>query len=160
MWRIPQDHTLQGDVHRMVKSSHKEFQARSTIQARSWKGVTRLKISLVGDSGVGKSSLWYRWHHNPLSLQNATICVEFLVKHMEFESRRYKVCFSRHVATLLATRHTLQTFIWDTAGQERFHSLTRSYFRYLLVIGGGGGRKKSTQILFFNCRESHGILLV
>ncbi|XP_060111623.1 ras-related protein Rab-18-B-like isoform X2 [Heteronotia binoei] len=71
-----------------------------------------LKLLLVGDSAVGKSSLLLRFtedHFEPYL--NPTIGVDFKVKKMV-------------VGDL-----PLQLAIWDTAGQERFRTLTPSYYR-------------------------------
>lgn len=71
-----------------------------------------LKVVLLGDGGVGKSSLIQRFVSNKFdpSLFH-TIGVEFLNKDLEVEGDRY----------------TLQ--IWDTAGQERFKSLRTPFYR-------------------------------
>lgn len=71
-----------------------------------------LKVVLLGDGGVGKSSLIQRFVSNKFdpSLFH-TIGVEFLNKDIEVDGGRY----------------TLQ--IWDTAGQERFKSLRTPFYR-------------------------------
>ncbi len=71
-----------------------------------------LKVVLLGDGGVGKSSLIQRFVSNKYdpSLFH-TIGVEFLNRDLEVDSCRY----------------TLQ--IWDTAGQERFKSLRTPFYR-------------------------------
>lgn len=71
-----------------------------------------LKVVLLGDGGVGKSSLIQRFVTNKFdpSLFH-TIGVEFLNKDLEVDGERY----------------TLQ--IWDTAGQERFKSLRTPFYR-------------------------------
>uniref|UniRef100_A0A0G4FDH7 Ras-related protein Rab-18 n=1 Tax=Chromera velia CCMP2878 TaxID=1169474 RepID=A0A0G4FDH7_9ALVE len=70
------------------------------------------KILLIGDSGVGKSSILLRFtddEFNPKSL--STIGVDFKVKFMNLRGKRLKLA------------------VWDTAGQERFRTLTSSYYR-------------------------------
>lgn len=72
------------------------------------------KILLIGDSNVGKSSILLRFTDDKfLSPEDtsATIGVDFKVKMLEIDERRYKLT------------------IWDTAGQERFRTLTSSYYR-------------------------------
>ena len=71
-----------------------------------------LKVVLLGDGGVGKSSLIQRFMSNKFdpSLFH-TIGVEFLNKDLIVDGDRY----------------TLQ--IWDTAGQERFKSLRTPFYR-------------------------------
>uniref|UniRef100_A0A8D0KN83 small monomeric GTPase n=1 Tax=Salvator merianae TaxID=96440 RepID=A0A8D0KN83_SALMN len=71
-----------------------------------------LKLLLVGDSAVGKSSLLLRFtedHFDPYL--HPTIGVDFKVKKMAVDDL------------------SLQLAIWDTAGQERFRTLTPSYYR-------------------------------
>ncbi|KAL6059726.1 Ras-related protein Rab-7A [Balamuthia mandrillaris] len=64
-----------------------------------------LKIIIIGDSGVGKSSLLLQYVNKTfVHKYQATIGTDFLTKDLELEGHRI----------------TLQ--IWDTAGQERFSS--------------------------------------
>jgi len=69
------------------------------------------KILLVGDSGVGKSSVLLRFTQNEFEDMSPTIGVDFKLKMMNVEDKRLKLT------------------IWDTAGQERFRTLTSSYYR-------------------------------
>ncbi|XP_074714889.1 ras-related protein Rab-9A isoform X2 [Strix uralensis] len=71
-----------------------------------------LKVILLGDGGVGKSSLMNRYVTNKFDAQLFhTIGVEFLNKELEVDGRFV----------------TMQ--IWDTAGQERFRSLRTPFYR-------------------------------
>jgi len=71
-----------------------------------------LKTLVLGDSGVGKSSLMRQFVENKFDARyKATIGADFLTKEFELEG----------------TMVTLQ--IWDTAGQERFQSLGSAYYR-------------------------------
>ncbi|XP_021836006.1 ras-related protein Rab7A [Spinacia oleracea] len=71
-----------------------------------------LKIIILGDSGVGKTSLMNQFVNKKFSNQyKATIGADFLTKELQFEDRLF----------------TLQ--IWDTAGQERFQSLGVAFYR-------------------------------
>eukprot|EP01064_Diplonema_japonicum_P005684 TRINITY_DN1377_c0_g1_i1.p1 TRINITY_DN1377_c0_g1~~TRINITY_DN1377_c0_g1_i1.p1 ORF type:complete len:211 (-),score=62.56 TRINITY_DN1377_c0_g1_i1:193-825(-) len=71
-----------------------------------------LKVIILGDSGVGKSSLMGQYVNNRFdSRYKATIGADFLTKELEVEG----------------TLVTLQ--IWDTAGQERFQSLGTAFYR-------------------------------
>ncbi|RMX46966.1 hypothetical protein pdam_00011944 [Pocillopora damicornis] len=73
---------------------------------------TFLKVVLLGDGGVGKSSLMNRFVSGKFDTQSFhTIGVEFLNKDVNVEGQSY----------------TLQ--IWDTAGQERFKSLRTPFYR-------------------------------
>jgi small GTP-binding protein len=70
------------------------------------------KLIIVGDSGVGKSSLLKRFIDGLFnSNYDLTIGVEFGAKIIDIQDKKIK----------------LQ--LWDTAGQESFRSLTKSYYR-------------------------------
>ncbi|CDS13199.1 hypothetical protein LRAMOSA05377 [Lichtheimia ramosa] len=76
--------------------------------------VATLKLLLIGNSNVGKSSLLLRFTDDtflPQEEVSATIGVDFKVAMMDVGDQRYKLT------------------IWDTAGQERFRTLTSSYYR-------------------------------
>ncbi|CAN1317564.1 Ras-related protein Rab7 [Linum perenne] len=71
-----------------------------------------LKVIILGDSGVGKTSLMNQYVNRKFNNQyKATIGADFLTKEVQFEDRLF----------------TLQ--IWDTAGQERFQSLGVAFYR-------------------------------
>lgn len=71
-----------------------------------------LKVVLLGDGGVGKSSLMNRFVSNKFDSQSFhTIGVEFLNKDVTVDGEIF----------------TMQ--IWDTAGQERFKSLRTPFYR-------------------------------
>ncbi|GAA0140986.1 small GTPase [Lithospermum erythrorhizon] len=73
---------------------------------------TLLKVIVLGDSGVGKTSLMNQYVHKKFSQQyKATIGADFVTKELIIDDR--------HV--------TLQ--VWDTAGQERFQSLGVAFYR-------------------------------
>jgi len=74
--------------------------------------LTTLKLLIIGESGVGKSSLLLRFTDNVFDAEHpATIGVDFKVKTLTINGDRVKLA------------------IWDTAGQERFRTLTPSYYR-------------------------------
>ncbi|XP_028799925.1 ras-related protein Rab7 isoform X1 [Neltuma alba] len=71
-----------------------------------------LKVIVLGDSGVGKTSLMTQYIHKKFNQQyKATIGADFVTKELQIDDRLV----------------TLQ--IWDTAGQERFQSLGVSFYR-------------------------------
>ena len=72
----------------------------------------RLKLLIIGDSAVGKTSMLLKYTDNFFPESHlATIGVEFKTKEVEYNG--YKI----------------ELQIWDTAGQERFKSITKSFFR-------------------------------
>jgi Ras-related protein Rab-1A len=72
----------------------------------------RFALLMIGDSGVGKSSLLLRFSDDKYrEMDSSTIGVDFKVKLVEVENKRVK----------------LQ--IWDTAGQEKYRTITSSYYR-------------------------------
>ncbi|EGD78334.1 Rab7 GTPase [Salpingoeca rosetta] len=71
-----------------------------------------LKVIILGDSGVGKTSLMNQYVNRKFSNQyKATIGADFLTKEVTVDDRLV----------------TMQ--IWDTAGQERFQSLGVAFYR-------------------------------
>ncbi|KAL0488344.1 Ras-related protein Rab [Acrasis kona] len=71
-----------------------------------------VKLLVIGDSGVGKSSLLLRYAEGTFSEHHlATIGVDFKLR----------------TDTVLNKRVKIQ--VWDTAGQERFKSIAIGYYR-------------------------------
>lgn len=72
-----------------------------------------LKIIILGDSGVGKTSILHKYVSNKfIEEHKATIGADFSTKEITIDDNRLI---------------TLQ--IWDTAGQERFQSLGNAFYR-------------------------------
>ncbi|KAJ1457544.1 small GTPase superfamily [Pelagophyceae sp. CCMP2097] len=70
-----------------------------------------IRILMIGDSNVGKTSLVVRYDKDTFSTKfMTTIGVDYRDKFLEIDGQQVK----------------LQ--IWDTAGQERFRSLTANFF--------------------------------
>src|SRR3989338_3700942 len=83
-------------------------------KSRSWNVRTSVdaKIVLLGDSGVGKTSLAVRYARGIFTkTSNPTIGASFLTK------------------TIVVDQVKIKQQIWDTAGQERFRSLAPMYYR-------------------------------
>jgi len=75
------------------------------------------KLLLIGDSGVGKTCILYRFSDDAFNTTFiSTIGIDFKIKTIELHGKKIK----------------LQ--IWDTAGQERFHTITTSYYRGAMGI--------------------------
>jgi len=70
-----------------------------------------IKLLLIGNSNVGKSSLSLRFSDDVyVPSYMATIGIDFRIRTVDIGDKKYK----------------LQ--IWDTAGQEKFRSITYSYY--------------------------------
>ncbi|CAE7231910.1 rab-18 [Symbiodinium sp. CCMP2456] len=73
------------------------------------------KLLIIGDSGVGKSSILLRFCGSGddefNEKQASTIGVDFKTKFLQVRGKKLKLA------------------LWDTAGQERFRTLTSSYYR-------------------------------
>jgi Ras-related protein Rab-18 len=75
------------------------------------------KILLVGDSGVGKSSILLQFTDGYFNENlGSTIGVDFRIKIMSLEDSD-------------GNTKKVKATIWDTAGQERFRTLTSAYYR-------------------------------
>ncbi|XP_050308928.1 ras-related protein Rab-7a [Anthonomus grandis grandis] len=71
-----------------------------------------LKVIILGDSSVGKTSLMNQYVNRKFSNQyKATIGADFLTKEVTIDDK------------------TVTMQIWDTAGQERFQSLGVAFYR-------------------------------
>ncbi|EEF30203.1 ras-related protein Rab7 isoform X2 [Ricinus communis] len=80
--------------------------------SNNYKRRALLKVIVLGDSGVGKTSLMNQYVYKKFSQQyKATIGADFVTKELQLEEK---------VVTLQ---------IWDTAGQERFQSLGSAFYR-------------------------------
>ncbi|KAA0724290.1 Ras-related protein [Triplophysa tibetana] len=75
------------------------------------------KLLLIGDSGVGKTCLLFRFSEDAFNTTFiSTIGIDFKIRTIELNGKRIK----------------LQ--IWDTAGQERFRTITTAYYRGAMGI--------------------------
>lgn len=86
------------------------------------------KILLLGDSGVGKSSLLLRYTKDQfMTDMRSTIGVEFGLKYVKIDNLQLKVQ------------------IWDTAGMERYKALTSAYYK----------GAKGVIVVYDICRKKH-----
>ena len=71
-----------------------------------------IKIILLGDSSVGKTTIFQRFIDNHLEKKScATVGVEFKLKNYNYHNKNYSIQ------------------VFDTAGQERFRSITQAYYK-------------------------------
>lgn len=72
----------------------------------------QIKLLLLGDSGVGKTSLMSRFSEDKFNMsQLSTAGVDYKSSYMDMGGKRVKCQ------------------VWDTAGQQRFHVITHSYYK-------------------------------
>lgn len=72
----------------------------------------QLKLLIIGESNVGKTSILQRFIENKFETSfSTTIGIDFRSKTIQVDEKE------------------IELQIWDTAGQERFFSITRSYYR-------------------------------
>ena len=72
----------------------------------------KIQIIMIGESGVGKTSLIRRYTNNIFNSNHLeTIGIEFYNREERINNKIIQIKF------------------WDTAGQEIFHSLTKNFYR-------------------------------
>jgi small GTP-binding protein len=80
------------------------------------KPVNQIKLVLLGETGVGKTSIMRRFINNEfISKSSSSIGIDYNFKSMKYNNKTYSIQ------------------IFDTAGQERFKSLVKTYYH----IGDG-----------------------
>merc|ERR1719461_2109861 len=70
-----------------------------------------LKLVLLGEKAVGKTSIFNRYVYDEVFKTQMTIGAYFALKNCKIKERSYKIA------------------IWDTAGEEKFDALTKFYTR-------------------------------
>lgn len=99
------------DNENEINKSDKKNQKRKT--RNSGKNRIDIKVILLGDVSVGKTSILGRYINNSFNDEyKCTIQVEHKTKIIDIDSNT-----------------SVKMTIWDTAGQEKFRSLTRQYYR-------------------------------
>ena len=72
-----------------------------------------VKLLMLGDSSVGKTSLLNRFHEGNWNPNiNTTIGLEFKIKTIQVEDKYLKL------------------LVWDTSGQEKYCALAKNYYQY------------------------------
>ena len=81
-------------------------------------GALPCKVVLIGESGVGKTSIINRYTLNKFkSQQPATSGANFVTKNIIMEDENQSIKFE----------------IWDTAGQEKFRALAKVFYKNAAV---------------------------
>jgi Ras-related protein Rab-1A len=71
------------------------------------------KLVLIGDSGVGKSSMFSRFFQKRFTDNTLpTLGVEYKIKNLEIDGKMLKL------------------MIWDTSGQEKYNSIAKNFYQY------------------------------
>tara|TARA_B110000483_G_scaffold243596_1_gene334417 strand:+ start:791 stop:1396 length:606 start_codon:yes stop_codon:yes gene_type:complete len=83
-----------------------------------------IKIVLIGDQNVGKTTFFKKILNIINNDETSTIGVDYAVHYKKFKN------------------NTLKIHLWDTAGQERFHCIIKNYFK-----------NTSSAILFFDLNK-------
>ncbi|XP_064166872.1 ras-related protein Rab-17-like [Anguilla rostrata] len=83
----------------------------SPPEVRVGANLLRVKMVLLGSSGVGKSSLALRFSKDQFKASSPTVGCAYLTQ---------VVCLNNAM---------IRFEIWDTAGQEKYHSVTPLYYR-------------------------------
>ena len=83
------------------------------------KQVPEFKVILIGDSGVGKTSMIIRGTQDTFDEDNCTNTIGFSFQKM-FKEINGLGC--------------LNLMIWDTAGQEMYRSMIKMYYRGVSVV--------------------------
>ena len=78
---------------------------------------TRIKLILLGDSGVGKTAIIQRYHEDKFNPSlNSTTGANFLAKELIINDQK------------------IILELWDTAGQEEYRSLTKVFIKNTKII--------------------------
>ncbi|GMH86751.1 hypothetical protein TrVE_jg11930 [Triparma verrucosa] len=104
----------------------------------------KVKILMLGDSGVGKTSLMSRWTEDTFNANlTGTLGVDFKMKQVTVDG------------------NPVQVQVWDTAGQERFRKITTSYYKNangIILVYDTCGRETFENISYWmqNIQEHSG----
>ena len=86
--------------------------------ADSQEGALTCKVVLIGESGVGKTSIISRYINNTFKSQlMSTPGANFVTKNVMMEDENQSIKFE----------------IWDTAGQERYRALAKVFYKNAAV---------------------------
>ena len=73
----------------------------------------RMKIVMLGESGVGKTCILNRYTENDYYKTDSTLHAQYKIKNLPSPDGKYE----------------MKQIIWDTAGQEIYRSLASFYYR-------------------------------
>ncbi len=91
-----------------------------------------VRLVLLGNAGVGKTSLATRWARNRFDPSyEPTIGVDFLCREMAVSPDEWKQVYKDHKdpKVYLRAPKTVKVMIWDLGGAARLRSIVTSYYR-------------------------------
>ena len=105
------NYNTKGNQGMDIINEEEDFIPKSQVDIKNM-DVYEFKIILIGDPGVGKTSIMSKFVTNEFqSIYTATIGVEFKIKE------------------IYTNNSCARLKIWDTCGQEKFRAITRQYFK-------------------------------
>ena len=96
----------------------KEYQTNEYVPQVKERFDHLFKLMLLGDSGVGKTSIMTRFMDGDMSVNIATMTGGIEFKHVIFD-----------VTGDNDVKSAVKLQLWDSAGQPRFRSLAKNHFR-------------------------------
>lgn len=103
----------QQDLEEEVRQAAEERRIKEALRAKGEGEVDlTIRVLLLGDSGVGKTSLMMRYSEDQFAPNMlSTAGVDFKIHNLQVKGRK------------------VRCQVWDTAGQDKFHVITRAYYR-------------------------------
>ncbi|KAJ6664208.1 hypothetical protein lerEdw1_008426 [Lerista edwardsae] len=86
------------------------------------------KLLLIGDSGVGKTCLLFRFSEDAFNTTFISTIEFKLTQYISYAGIDFKI------RTIELDGKKIKLQIWDTAGQERFRTITTAYYRGAMGI--------------------------
>ena len=106
-----QNSSKENDINKKEEKNKKDRQSRKTRNSDT--NIIQIKVILLGDIAVGKSSILSRYVDNAFKEDyKCTISPEYKTKLIDVDLNT-----------------AVRMIIWDTIGQERFRNVTRQYYR-------------------------------
>ena len=101
-------------MNNLDNNNRDSYKTRVSKSSNEVKTYYKFKLILVGDSGVGKTSLLNRYMDRGFAQnQPCTVTADCQLKSLTIDSLT-----------------SAQLMIWDTCGQEKFRSMTTQYFKF------------------------------
>lgn len=109
---------------------HADFKVEKEIHSKEFLGGTVAKIMLVGDAGVGKTSLSNRYMKSQFPEQHRpTIGMDFTSKTVELANNAFGTNCRPSVHCPINLYFSVNVQVSDTAGDDRFRAIIQAYFK-------------------------------